>query len=406
MKRMISFLLAMCLVLTAFPAAVFAHTGTPDQEFLPHDETPSEPVESEPSEPIETGPSQPEHTHVPETRNAKEPTCEGYGYTGDVYCSECGELLEEGKTIGPSGHVYGDWYVDEYPSDESIGIKKQRCVICDRGAYSGVMFPEKDHEDGYDIIANCNDVGSLRLSIDKARPGHVVFVEMRFPGGYYPAAIYYGTDADSMEAPGSYGDYIWFVMPEGTLYIDIVFAKYPSVSNPFTDVSKSSYYYVPVLWAFENGITAGTDATHFSPNQNCTRAQVVTFLWRACGEPEPQITECPFTDLNSSAYYYKAVLWALENGITSGTDATHFSPEQSCTRAQVVTFLWRTCGKPDPVSTSSPFIDTKENAYYHLAVLWAVENGITAGTAPNQFSPDSSCTRGQIVTFLYRVLVI
>ena len=170
----------------------------------------------------------------------------------------------------------------------------------------------------------------------------------------------------------------------------------------FIDVADDVYYTEPVVWAVEREVTNGTAPYLFSPENTCTRAQVVTFLWRAAGSPEPTSGANPFVDVKSDAYYYKAVLWAVENGITTGTSADKFSPNSACTRAQVVTFLWRAEGKPAPVSTANPFKDVNPSEYYGQAVLWAVENGVTTGSSADRFSPASTCTRAQIVTFLYR----
>ena len=175
-------------------------------------------------------------------------------------------------------------------------------------------------------------------------------------------------------------------------------------TNPFTDVKEKDYFYEPVLWAVENGITTGTSKTAFSPDKDCTRAQVVTFLWRAAGAPEPVENTNPFTDVPANQYYYKAVLWAVENGITTGTSKTTFGPDKSCTRAQVVTFLCRAAGNPTPEMKDNPFTDVPVGQYYYHAVLWAVEKGITNGTSKTAFSPDKPCTRGQIVTFIYRYM--
>ena len=175
-------------------------------------------------------------------------------------------------------------------------------------------------------------------------------------------------------------------------------------SNPFEDVKKGSFYYDAVLWAVDEDITRGTSATIFAPDATCTRGQVVTFLWRACGSPDPISGNNPFVDVKPDAYYYKAVLWAVEQGITKGTSATTFSPNQGCTRGQVVTFLHRFEGEPVPGSNVNPFGDVKTDAYYYDAVLWAVEKNITKGTSITSFSPNATCTRGQIVTFLYRDL--
>ena len=179
----------------------------------------------------------------------------------------------------------------------------------------------------------------------------------------------------------------------------------PGVSSvgAFTDVSPNAFYAEAVAWAAAKHVTSGTTATTFSPNQTCTRAQVVTFLWRAMGRPAAPAGN-PFSDVVESTYYGPAVRWAVNRGVTNGTSETTFEPEASCTRAQVVTFLWRTMGKPEPGTGNSPFRDVKKNTYYSKAVMWAVEQGITNGTSATAFSPDQACTRGQIVTFLFRAL--
>lgn len=174
-----------------------------------------------------------------------------------------------------------------------------------------------------------------------------------------------------------------------------------AAGSPFEDVSPDDYFFDPVIWAAEEGITTGTSATMFSPHDNCTRAQVVTFLHRSVGCPMP-MPESPFSDVTGGKYYYDAVLWAAGSKITTGTTATTFSPNEPCTRAQVVTFLWRTSGCPKSASDKTPFNDVSASAYYYDAILWAVESGITTGTSATTFSPDATCTRGQIVTFLYR----
>jgi uncharacterized repeat protein (TIGR02543 family) len=180
-----------------------------------------------------------------------------------------------------------------------------------------------------------------------------------------------------------------------------VYAKWVEKSaNPFTDVSDSSYYHDAVLWAVENNVTNGTSDTAFSPDMTCTRAQMVTFLWRTAGSPEPVSTSCPFTDVSQGAYYYKAVLWAEEQGITTGTSAVTFGSDDIVTRGQAVTLMWRGAGEPETTS-ANPFSDVSTDAYYYDAVLWAVENGITRGTSSVSFSPANSCTRAHIATFLY-----
>ena len=180
--------------------------------------------------------------------------------------------------------------------------------------------------------------------------------------------------------------------------------KPPVKENPFVDVKEKDYFYQPVLWAVENGITNGTSKTTFSPNATCTREQAVTFLWRAMGSPEVSGVKNPFVDVKPSDYYYKAVLWAVKNGITQGIDATHFGPNNTVTRGQTVTFMWRAAGSPQVSGVKNPFVDVKSSDYYCKAVLWAVESGITNGMSATTFGPNSGCTREQIVTFLYRHL--
>ena len=171
--------------------------------------------------------------------------------------------------------------------------------------------------------------------------------------------------------------------------------------NAFVDVPSDSYFYETVMWAVENGVTTGISASRFDPDGICTRAQAVTFLWRAAGSPKPETRTMPFTDVPVGSYYYDAVLWAVENGITKGTSDTTFRPNDTCTRAQIVAFLWRSEKSP-AAGTANPFADVKSTAYYAGAVLWAVREDITKGTTNTTFSPDADCTRAQIVTFLWR----
>lgn len=173
--------------------------------------------------------------------------------------------------------------------------------------------------------------------------------------------------------------------------------------NIFKDMPEVTHWsYNAINWAVMRGITAGTSRSTFSPNTECTRAQAVTFLWRSAGEPEPQNMSNPFRDVTESDYYFKAVLWAAETGVTAGATASTFSPNAPCTRAQIVTFLWRAAGSPDPIKANIQFLDIKEGSYYEKAVLWASSLGITNGTSINTFSPNVTCTRAQIVSFLYR----
>lgn len=193
-----------------------------------------------------------------------------------------------------------------------------------------------------------------------------------------------------------------FTMPASKVTVAATFkTSAPTGKNPFVDVPAGSYYEDAVIWAVGKGITTGTSATTFNPNGICTRAQAVTFLWRAAGSPAAKSAVMPFTDVKAGSYYYDAVLWAVEQGITKGTSDTMFSPDATCTRAQIVTFLWRSQKSP-AAGMANPFADVAADTYYIDAVLWAVKHNITVGTTVSIFSPDEECTRAQIVTFLYR----
>ncbi len=173
-------------------------------------------------------------------------------------------------------------------------------------------------------------------------------------------------------------------------------------ASGFSDVASGAWYEEAVTWAVENNITTGMGNGLFAPGNTCIRAQVVTFLWRSQGEPQPKVSENPFTDVKETDYFYDAVLWAVENGVTTGLSATTFGPNSPCTRGQVVTFLWRSKGQPAPAGSENPFTDVKDSDYFYDAVLWAVENGVTTGLSADAFGPTSPCTRGHVVTFLYR----
>ena len=180
-------------------------------------------------------------------------------------------------------------------------------------------------------------------------------------------------------------------------------SKPETPENPFVDVKKDDYYYDAVIWAVGKGIAKGVTDTTFQPNASCTRAEMVTFLYRAAGSPEPTNKVNPFTDVAEDSYYYKAVLWAVEKGIAKGTSETTFSPNDTCTRGQAVAFLYRYANSP-AVSGSNSFADVSETAYYYDGTLWAVSKKVTEGTSATTFSPNDLCTRGQIVTFLYRYM--
>lgn len=191
----------------------------------------------------------------------------------------------------------------------------------------------------------------------------------------------------------------------GLLAALVLFTFLPTVAFakelPFQDVSETDYYFDAVSWAVEQGITAGTSETTFSPNATCTRGQMAVFLWHQAGSPAVNDAAMPFSDVSPTAYYYQAVAWAVQNHITAGTSATTFSPNDTLTRAQTMTFLWNSVESPATSSSAMPFSDVSPNAYYYQAVSWAVQNGITAGTSATTFSPSAACTRAQVVTFLF-----
>ena len=191
-----------------------------------------------------------------------------------------------------------------------------------------------------------------------------------------------------------------FTMPSGQVDVKATFTQAADETSPFDDVSKDDYYYDAVKWAADSGITGGVGGSLFGSDQSCTRAQIVTFLWRAAGSPEPK-GAADMTDVPQDAYYAKAVAWAMENGITSGTGADRFNPHAACTRAQGMTFLFRS--SKASASGTPAFQDVAADAYYAQAVKWAADNGITSGIGGGLFGPDNGCTRAQIVTFLWKL---
>ena len=243
--------------------------------------------------------------------------------------------------------------------------------------------------------------GRVTVSPSRPRKGDLVTITTTPEDGYRVGAVTTTSNKDTVTVTGAGEGKYTFVQPASKVTITVTFVEDLEGRNPFSDVYPNEYYYQPVLWAVENDITAGTSATTFSPNQACTRAQAMTFLWRAEGCPEPRSTSNPFVDVKPDAYYYKAVLWAVENKVTAGVSATQFAPDEECTRGQIMTFIHRAAGSPS-VSGSNPFRDVKTSDYFYRPILWAVKNNITNGMSATEFGPDNSCTRGQIVTFLYR----
>ena len=232
---------------------------------------------------------------------------------------------------------------------------------------------------------------SLKLSVDLGKKHDGLYANLYF---YNPKSSALEFQSASMISGGKAS----WAFDHASDYA-IVIDKESHEPMTFIDVPAGSYYEDAVVWAVEKGITTGTSATTFNPNGICTRAQIVTFLWRAAGSPGPK-TMSGFSDVPADSYYAKAVAWAVENGITGGTGDGKFSPDAACTRAQAVTFLWRANGSP-AVGGNAAFSDVAANAYYAAAVKWAEKNGITGGIGGGLFGSDHNCTRAQIVTFLY-----
>ena len=254
----------------------------------------------------------------------------------------------------------------------------------------------------YSVTVDKADNGSVSVSPKSARRGTSITMTVDPDKGYSLETLSV-TDKNGKEISliimGN-GVYT-FKMPASQVTVKATFMEDNAMLNFFVDVPADAYYYDSVLWAAEKNITSGTSATTFSPDATCTRAQAVTFLWKAAGSPAPKSSTMPFADVAADAYYYNAVLWAVEEGITAGTSATTFSPDMGCSRAHIVTFLWNAVGSPTAGGVN-PFADSTEADYYYNAVLWAAEKSITSGTSVTTFSPNDNCLRGQIVTFLYR----
>ena len=252
----------------------------------------------------------------------------------------------------------------------------------------------------YSITVDKTKNGTITVSPRNASHGDTVTITATPDKGYELEMLkVLDRNGDALKLTEKNGKYT-FKMPSGKVTIKASFVE-EVPEQIFKDVPANAYYYEAVKWAQEKGITGGIGNGLFGPNDPCTRAQIVTFLWRAAGSPEPETRAMPFTDIPVGSYYYDAVLWAVENDITKGTSDTTFSPNMTCTRAQIVAFLWRSEKSP-AAGTANPFADVKSTAYYADAVLWAAKEDITKGTTNTTFSPGADCTRAQIVTFLWR----
>lgn len=329
--------------------------------------------------------------------------------TVEISCATPGASIyytTDGTTPTSTGMVYsGAISLTSTTTIQAIAVKADM----NDSAVAAVTFTRRSSSGGgdissvpgYDVSADKTENGAIAVSPKSASKGDTVTITAAPDKGYELSGIKV-IDQNGREVKltdkGS-GKYT-FTMPAGKVTIKADFIA-QTADSVFADVSADAYYYEAVKWAADKGITGGIGDSLFAPNQSCTRAQIVTFLWRAAGSSEPSALS-DFTDVPSDKYYAKAVAWAVENGITNGTTGTTFGPDETCTRAHGVTFLSR-AAKANTASGNSNFADVDVNAYYASAVKWAVDNGITNGISSSLFGPDSSCTRAQVVTFLYRM---
>ena len=309
--------------------------------------------------------------HVHEYTSAvTAPTCTEQGFT--THACACGDSYVSDHT-DPLGHDMGEWEPVSDPTCTKDGTESRSCSRCGNTETRAIEATGHSHEAAV-TAPTCTVHGWTTYTC------HC--------GDFYLD--------DFVDALGH--DYA-----DGTCTrCGRADPEHQPTGPSFTDVPTDSFFEEPVEWAVENGVTFGTSDTTFSPGDLCLRAHVVTFLWRAAGCPAPQSSANPFVDVTPGAFYYDAVLWAVENGITNGTDATHFDPAGICNRVQIVAFLHRAFGSPAVEGVSNPFSDVPVDAWYAAPILWAVENGVTNGLSATEFGPTADCNRAQAVTFLYR----
>lgn len=317
----------------------------------------------------------------------KEPTCVNPGFQY-LCCILCGDTREF-ETIAALGHEMGEWYVLREPTCTKDGVKARDCIRCEIREEAPI-----DHLGHEYVVEVVEPTCTARGYTSHYCPG----CGDRFRTDYTdPLGHRYDAGVVIKEPTlTAMGRILYTCTGCGDTYQDMI----PKLVNPFEDIQEGAYYFNAVIWAVNRGITTGIDETHFAPEQPCSRGQVVTFLWRSAGCPAPTV-ENPFADVAVSAFYHDAVLWAYGQGITTGMDSTHFAPDETCSRAQVVTFLHRFRGTPEAAREIS-FPDVKPGSYYFHAVRWAASTGITVGMDGGCFCPEQTCTRGQIVTFLHR----
>ena len=306
----------------------------------------------------------------------------------------------------PTATRSGSYSFDGWYTEASGGIQITTAYVF--SANTTVYAPWTDtggsgggsYTPSYTVSVDKTENGTITVSPKSASKGDTVTVTVRPDRGYtFDGLVVIDKNGNELKLTEKGNGQYTFIMPAGKVEIKASFIKEIETS-PFTDVKIDAYYYEAVKWAQEKGITSGIGDNQFGPEQSCTRAQIVTFLWRAAGSPEPKNTVAGMADVVAGSYYEKAVMWAIENGITTGTGNNTFSPDDICTRAQAVTFLARALNAK--ASGAAEFGDVPADSYFAEAVAWAAANGVTTGIGGGMFGPDGSCTRGQIVTFLYR----
>ena len=305
-----------------------------------------------------------------------------------------------------SGYQFSGWtsnsgvtFADASSATTTFTMPASAVTVTANWSSSGGSSSGDYDEPSWPVTAPDTKNGSITVRPKNASKGDTVTITTKPDAGYeLESMTVTDRNGKALKLTDKGNGKYTFTMPASKVEINATFVKEVETS-PFSDVSTSAYYYEAVKWAQEKGITGGIGNGLFGPNQPCTRAQIVTFLWRAAGSPEPK-SMSSFSDVSADSYYAKAVAWAVENGITTGTGDGKFSPDATCTRAQSVTFLFRAIGKL--VDSKAEFSDVLTDSYYANAVAWAVENGVTNGIGDGLFGPDNSCTRAQIVTFLFR----
>ena len=315
--------------------------------------------------------------------------------------TDCAEAVTVSRTVkftlDKNSHAFtGSIKAGSYTTVTATGTELVEYTFTYSRPYSG----SSSYDPTYSVTVDKTENGSVTVSPKSASKGSTVTITVKPDSGYVLETLTVtDKNGDELKLTDKGNGKYTFTMPGSKVEVKATFMEDNSVLNFFYDVPNGAYFYEAVKWAVDKGITNGLSDTMFGPYESCTRAQIVTFLWRAAGSPEPK-TVSSFSDVPASAYYAKAVAWAVENGITNGMTATEFAPDAICTRGQSVTFLYRALGKK--VESSANFTDVKSDAFYADAVNWAVASDVTNGTSATTFSPNADCTRAEIVTFLYR----